>query len=109
MDEKIVEVAMSIILNAGDARSEIQAALKKIKEQDFKEAEKAMKKADENLVIAHQAQTEVIQSACGGEEIEYNLLFSHAMDTLMTVQSEYEITRELVSIFEILNERLKNK
>ena len=38
---------------------------------------------------------------------ELYVLFIHAQDTLMTIKSEYELARQLIEIFESIDERLK--
>lgn len=98
-DEKLTKVSMNIILYAGDAKNNVHQAMKLVKEKNIDEALKALDEAEANLVVAHKSQTEIIQSACSGEKYEYNILFAHAMDTLMTIQSEYEIARDLIEIF----------
>ena len=37
--------------------------------------------------------TEVIQSQVGGENMEYSLLFIHAQDTLMTINTELRMAK----------------
>ena len=49
MNEEVVQAAMNIILNAGDARNFCKQALDSIAKQDFDEAKEKMKKAAQNL------------------------------------------------------------
>lgn len=100
MEDQLIKTAMNIILYAGDAKGYIHETLKHLKEKGFEEAQVSIKEAEKNLVASHKLQTEIIQSACAGSHYEYNLLFSHAMDTLMTVQSEFELVRDLIPIFQ---------
>ena len=79
MDEKTVQSAMEIILNAGDARLKNKEALEAVAQGD--------------LAAAH-------------EKMEYSLLFTHAQDTLMTINSEITITKQLVSVFEAYDARI---
>ena len=46
------------------------------------------------------AQTEVIQGQVSGEDVEYSLLFIHAQDTIMTINSELRIISKLLPLFE---------
>lgn len=107
MDEKTVESAMSIILNAGDARNHNTKALVAISKFDFNEATAQYEKAKEKIVLAHKTQTETIQGETRGEKTVYSLLFAHAQDTLMTIYSELNISKELIKIFEAFETRLK--
>ncbi|MCR4782676.1 MAG: PTS lactose/cellobiose transporter subunit IIA [Lachnospiraceae bacterium] len=107
MDEKTVENAMQIIMFAGDARDFCKKALDKVSEEKFEEAEELFKKADEEITKAHHIQTDCIQGAIAGEEMEYNVLFSHAQDTLMTIYSEIGLAKKIFALYRRIDERLK--
>lgn len=102
MDEKmneLIPVAMDIIMHAGDARLENRKALQSVKSMQFDEASEHMGKAREEITLAHRAQTIIIQSEASGICYEYSMLFNHAQDTLMCVNSEIELTQEFIDIF----------
>ncbi len=109
MDEKIVKQAMDIILYAGDARNACKVALDAIADEDYETAKEKMKEAKSLITEAHRIQTDAIQKDVAGEKQEYNLLFSHAQDTLMTIYSEINITKQLLKIFEKQSERKNEK
>ena len=112
MNEEVVQAAMNIILNAGDARNFCKQALDSIAKQDFDEAKEKMKKANEKITEAHKFQTDAIQGETRGEKSEYSLLFAHAQDTLMTIYSEINIAKQMIKIFESYEKRfeaLENK
>lgn len=104
MDEQneLVEVAMQIILKAGDARNCATEALKFAKKGDFDSAQEYYNKAVENITLAHKAQTNVIQAEARGESHDYNLLFAHAQDTLMTIKSELFFVEEMIDVLKIV-------
>lgn len=103
MDEdEISSVAMKVILNAGDARSCLDEATIKLGTFDFAGVEKALEDADEKILLAHNAQTGMIQRQAAGEKFEYSLLFVHAQDTLMTIDAELHLFKRLVPIFKAL-------
>lgn len=95
-----VKKTMEIILNAGDAREYITKAIDYVANYDYETAKAEMEKANKKLVIAHRLQTNKIQEEAEGKPIEYSVLFTHAQDTLMTVNSEYNITNHLINLFE---------
>ena len=101
MSEETVQSAMSIILNAGDARVACKEALDAIATGNFDEAEEKMKVAHEKITAAH-----AIQGETRGESSEYSLLFAHAQDTLMTIYSEINIAKQLIKIFRNYEKRL---
>lgn len=107
MNETRAEEAMSIILNAGDARNACIEAMKAISENRFDEAREFMKTAKDKINLAHAAQTDAIQDECRGVYREYSLLFAHAQDTMMTIQSEIILVSNLMKTFESLNTRIK--
>ena len=103
MDECVVQNAMQIILHAGDARLKCKKALDYISNYDFINAKAMMKEVQADITKAHQLQTDAIR----GEKKEYSLLFAHAQDTLMTVYSELNITKQMITIFESYEKRLQ--
>ena len=107
MDEQneLVSVAMQIILNAGNARNSATDALAAAKTFDFVLAEQNLKEAEESITKAHKAQTEIIQSEAGGHSYAYSLLFTHAQDTLMTINSEVRLTKEMIDVLKIIHNK----
>ena len=85
-NEKLVQVAMNVIMHAGDARDYIRKAGTKLSALDLDGVEELLKKASAELVEAHKAQTSVLQNEAEGDSVPMTVLFSH--DTLMTVESE---------------------
>lgn len=105
---KSVKDTMEIIINAGDARELISEALDNVADFDYKAAEGNMEKAKEKLVIAHRLQTAKIQQEAEGKKVEYSVLFTHAQDTLMTINSEYKLTAHLIKVFKKRDEKEKH-
>lgn len=109
-EDEVNKISMKIILHAGDARNQIKDAMNAIKAQDFERAQKLLKLSSDNLRRAHESQTKVIQDVASGESLPFSVLFTHAQDTLMTIMSEYNITKEMIEIFkEIQYKENKNE
>lgn len=103
LDESpLIEVAMQIILHAGDARSFATDALEAAKKGDFVTADDLIVRADAQVLEAHKTQTEVIQGAMSGTDYGYSLLFAHAQDTFMTIMSEIRLTKQIVDVLRII-------
>lgn len=98
----INQVAMEVILNAGDGRADIELALTSCAAFDFDGAETHLKDAEAKILRAHNAQTETIQAQAAGEDVEYSLLFTHAQDTLMTISAELHLAQRLLPVFRAL-------
>ena len=95
-DDKVVQVAMQIVISAGDARNAAGKALDCVAG-----AKEHMEEANNHICAAHNAQTEMIQSEIAGTEtIQPSLLFNHAQDTLMTVMSEIHLAEKMIQVFE---------
>jgi len=96
------EAAMNIILFAGDARKLICEAIDLVEEnQDYTMVETMLEQARELIVKAHGIQTDVIQSTVTDENQRANLLFTHAQDTLMSVQSERMMVKNMIRLFRL--------
>ena len=105
----INEVAMEVILHAGDGRMKVDEALEKIAMFDFEYADKLLKEAKQEILKAHSAQTKVIQAQASGEEFEYSLLFIHAQDTIMTINTELRMVQKMEPIFKALYQQNKGE
>ncbi|MBE7719366.1 PTS lactose/cellobiose transporter subunit IIA [Lacrimispora indolis] len=106
MENELVGVAMQIILHAGDARTAVERALDCIKEENFTEAKEKMVEARECIRLAHVSQTEVIQNETRGKTYQPCLLFAHAQDTLMTINSEVLLSEKLIDLFEVVLKKI---
>lgn len=106
--EETAQVAMQIILHAGDARNSLNEAVCLIKVSKFEEARKKIEEAKKNLTLAHHSQTKVMQDEIDGKIIEHSILFIHAQDTLMTIFSEQIMTENLLELFEVLSKKIED-
>lgn len=98
----LAQVAMQVVIDAGDAKIAAEKALKKLHTFDFTGAEELMEQAAEQLQKAHAAQTEVIQSEAAGTRYENSFIFNHAQDTMMTAMTQCSLTREIIELYKIL-------
>ncbi len=105
-DDPIIDISMKIIMHAGNSRNEARDALRLAREGDFNQAGVCLERAKDEIVSAHNAQTGVLQEVMGGAAYTPCLLFTHAQDTLMTVQTEINLVEELVSVLALVEERL---
>ncbi len=106
--EALIDVAMQMIVHAGDARNDIKKALDAGTEGRKELAQEYMEGAKEALAQAHHCQTETIQQEASGEKCVYSMLFTHAQDTLMTIYSEYHLAEKLLLMYDALDEKIRN-
>ena len=58
-----------------------------------------MNEANDSLVKAHKAQTELLQQYASGEKIEMEIIMVHAQDHLMTTMTLREVAIEMLSLY----------
>lgn len=92
------EQIMSLIIYSGEARSYAMEAIAAAKEGKIEEARGMIVKADEQLDVAHNTQTSLIQTEAGGNKIEMSLLMVHAQDHFMTSMVLKDLANELIDI-----------
>jgi len=106
--EALQQTAMQMILHAGDARVSLRAAYEAIADQDFAKAREVLAQAKADITLAHKAQTQLIQAEARGVRHDASLLFNHAQDTLMTVNSEWVTATNLLGVFQALVTRIES-
>jgi PTS system cellobiose-specific IIA component len=96
MDEKIIEISTQVLIHAGNARGQVEQAMRAAEESQAEEARKLIAQAEEEIALAHQVQTQLIQSEARGETLPMSILLCHAQDTLMTAMAELHMARHIV-------------
>lgn len=97
---EIKESLIEIISLSGAVKKKFLEAIKYAKNNEFKQAEKTFKAADDKLIKAHLKQTELIKREAGGEKVESSLLLTHAQDHLMTAILIKDMTREFIDLYQ---------
>ena len=99
MQEKLEEIAMMIIANSGQARSDAFAALQEAKKGNFEDAEKLLKEAEESLQTAHESHRELLKMDASGEVTQVSILLCHAQDHLMGSALALDLIREMIVLY----------
>ncbi|MEA4912419.1 MAG: PTS lactose/cellobiose transporter subunit IIA [Oscillospiraceae bacterium] len=99
-DERLEEIAMSIIANSGAARSSAFEALQAVKKGDRAAAQTLLTQADAQLQSAHEAHRELLKLDATGEVDKLTVLLAHAQDHLMTSALAKELIAEIVLLYE---------
>ncbi|WP_242840638.1 PTS lactose/cellobiose transporter subunit IIA [Clostridium hydrogeniformans] len=105
MNEKLEEQVFSIISQAGDAKSDVMYALRKIKNRDYKSARDLLSGASNKLQEASEVHMELLSSAMSGEESTTNFLVVHAEDHFTNASFAHSLISELIDIFEEIDTR----
>lgn len=101
------ETAFGLILNAGNSKSKSLMAIEAARELNFEEAQALLIEAQEDLHLAHQSQTDLIQSEAKGEGKEINIMMVHAQDHLTTAMIMVDQAKEFIHIYRILEKIIK--
>lgn len=91
-------VIMGIIMHGGNARSYAMQALQEARESNFEAADKLLEEASNELNLAHQIQTNLIQAEVRGEPVEVSLLMVHAQDHLMNAMTVRDLAQEIIGL-----------
>lgn len=105
-NEQLTQASMIMISKAGDGREMIQQALSNAENGNITDAIALISSAHDLIKDAHIQQTKVLQKYMEkGDDDAIKLLFSHAQDTLMTINSEYYIAKHMIECIRLLNHR----
>lgn len=98
--EKIQEIAFTIILHSGEARTLVHEAFKDMRESRYEEAMEKLDESNENLVEAHKSQTQLLKKYANGENITMEIIMVHAQDHLMSTMTLREVAIEMLAFYE---------
>ncbi len=105
-NEEFNQAAMQIILHAGDCREMLGEAVKMVlADAPAADVDAKVEEAKHEIAKAHAMQTDMIQDSIEDEELHTTLLFTHAQDTLMTINSEVNLTQQLIALYRKLEEK----
>lgn len=99
-DAEMEQEIMELIVHGGDARSKAIAAMYRLKEDDFDGARALMKECNDSILIAHKAQTKLLQKEASGHGTDIQLLMVHAQDHLMDAMVVRDVVDNLIDIQE---------
>lgn len=99
MDMNIEELAVFIIANAGDSKSNSLAAIEAAKEGDFEKAHKYLELSEKALVEAHKSHTHLIVKD-SKEGLPLTFLLVHASNHLSNAELAKEFAEQLVYLYE---------
>ncbi|GAA0313427.1 PTS cellobiose transporter subunit IIA [Oceanobacillus sp. FSL W7-1293] len=101
--EQIQSVAFEIILHSGSSRTMIHEAFAMMRNNEFENAVDKLDEANEEVLLAHQSQTALLQQYSSGETINMEIIMVHAQDHLMTTMTLREVALEMLYLYEKLD------
>jgi len=101
--EQIQTVAFQIILESGDARTNVHEAFGFMREGEFEQANEQLDVANEAIIRAHGSQTELLQNFANGQTFDMDILMVHSQDHLMTTMTLREVAIEMLHLYKKVN------
>ena len=99
-----LEVAMTLIMYGGEAKSCAIEAIAAAKKQAFARAQERLRQAQKALLQAHHAQAEMLTKEAQGEKTELSLFMVHGQDHLMTSIAFVDLAKEIVDLHKKFDE-----
>ncbi|QQC73884.1 PTS lactose/cellobiose transporter subunit IIA [Lactococcus garvieae] len=97
MNEERMEIVMGIIMYGGNAKGLAFQAIQQAKEGDFEAAEKSLQESNQELLQAHDVQTDMLTKEAQGIHTEIDLYMVHAQDHLMNAITFKDLATEIIS------------
>jgi len=97
--EELQMLGFEIVAYSGDARSSLLKLLKEVRSGNFENVEEGLKSADDNLSLAHNAQTRILAEEAGGQDLEIGFIFIHGQDHLMTTLLLRDLIQDFVELY----------
>lgn len=101
--EELQVAAFEIILNSGNARTIVHEGFAAMREGKYEEAAEKLAAANDELLLAHQAQTKLLHEYANGTEIKIEIIMVHAQDHLMTSMTLREVALEMLELYKKVN------
>ena len=107
--EALYEASFTLIGIAGDSKAESMQAIEWCKEGDFEGARKHLAAADETMVKAHDAQTEMLQQEAEGNPVPVNIILVHAQDHLTMSQVMRDMAEQFMDLYQTVQTLKESK
>ena len=106
--DKMCEIALGLILHAGNSKTNSMLAIQAAGRFEFEKAGKYIEEAEREQREAHEVQTQLLQEEAKGNCQQPSLIMVHAQDHLTMGLMTLDRAKETVNLYKIINE-LKNK
>lgn len=99
--EEYYEAAFQMISNVGVAKSLAVEAIYAAKEKNYELAEEKLNESNQYFVEGHKSHSSFIKREAEGEKLEYSMIFMHAEDQLMSVETITILAKEIINLYKI--------
>lgn len=98
------ETSFELILHAGNSKSSSMEAIELARQGEIQEADFKMNEAHEELVLAHKIQSKLLAKSVKVDDVNPNMLLVHAQDHLCGAQTQLELAKEIINLYEQVQE-----
>ncbi|HLR53854.1 MAG TPA: PTS lactose/cellobiose transporter subunit IIA [Pseudogracilibacillus sp.] len=98
-DKELQQLAFTIILHAGNARSSAMEAITSAKNFEFEKAQANITESTDELTLAHREQTTLLQQESSGEALNLSIILIHAEDHLMSAITVKDLANEMIDMY----------
>lgn len=99
--EEYYEAAFQMISNVGMAKSLAVEAIYAAKEKNFDLVEEKLTESNHYFVEGYKSHSSFIKREADGEKLEYTMIFMHAEDQLMSVETITILAKEIIDLYKI--------
>lgn len=97
--DELTMLGFEIVAYSGDARSTLLNLLKEVRTGDFSHVKEMLENADENINLAHRAQTKILAEEASGKDMEMGFIFVHGQDHLMSTILLRDIINDFIELY----------
>ncbi|WP_300941440.1 PTS lactose/cellobiose transporter subunit IIA [uncultured Dubosiella sp.] len=97
--EELAMAGFEIVAYSGDARSTLLDLLKQVRSGNFANVETMLNDADQNLNLAHKAQTDILAQEAQGQDMDMGFIFIHGQDHLMTTILLRDLIVDMIELY----------
>lgn len=97
--EEVQLLSFQVIANSGEAFDAFVKAVNAASNYDFEKCEEFMKQGKASLVLAHQAQTDLLNAEIKGEEIPFSIILIHSQDHLMNSIAYEQNAKDMINLY----------
>lgn len=97
--EELTLLGFEIVAYSGEARSKFLEALNFAKEGNYERAEELVEEGGKSIVLAHNAQTNLLAQEASGTELPFSITLIHGQDHLMTAVLLQDLMKHMIEIY----------
>lgn len=97
-----VELAMQLIVHAGNAKSKVMEAMAFARKNEFAQAQERLQQCNDAMTEAHKYQTDILQNSLENPDEGVIMLMAHAQDHMMNAIIAYDFGVEICALYQRL-------